>query len=101
MQEHLVLSAIWQVIKLGLLDTISLSDVPELAVLAGPDEDLEDLHMMPPDQVLLRWLNYHLTKSGVWKQPCLDTYGGLADCLAYIILFNQLEPTSFSLQGLE
>lgn len=95
-----MLSAIWQVVKLGLLEYITLDHVEELAVLAGADEDLHDLHMMPPDQVLLRWVNYHLGKSGVWNgKPRIETYGQFKDGLAYLVLFNQLNPSSFDVHS--
>lgn len=100
-QEHLVLAAIWQVVKLGLLDTISLTNVIELAVLAGADEELEDLYLMSPDQMLIRWMNFHLTKSGAWSNALIASFADLKDCFAYIVLFNQLNPTLFDLSGLK
>ena len=89
-------------VKLGLLEDISLDNVEELAVLTGPDEELDDLQVMAPDQVLIRWLNYHLSKSGVWgDRPKIASFDDLKDGMAYIVLFNQLNPSSYSLDAME
>jgi hypothetical protein len=58
--EHLILGLIWQIIRRGLLSRITLNDAPELYVLLEDGESLDDLRKLPPDQLLLRWFNYHL-----------------------------------------
>jgi plastin-1 len=47
-REHLILGLIWQIIKRGLLSKI-------------------DIKQQPPDQILLRWFNYHLKAAG-WER---------------------------------
>ena len=37
---------------------------PNIAVLAEEGETLEDLLKLSPEELVLRWVNYHLRKSG-------------------------------------
>lgn len=60
----LILGLVWQIIKIQMLSSISLKNFPELAVLLCEDETLADFVKLPPETILLRWLNYHLTKAG-------------------------------------
>jgi len=57
---HIVLGLIWQLVKLQLLNSINLKSHPELIRLLEAGEELSDLLKLPPDQLLLRWFNYHL-----------------------------------------
>ncbi|KAG1467393.1 hypothetical protein G6F56_004440 [Rhizopus delemar] len=66
-REHLILGLIWQIIKRGLLSKIDIKQHPELYRLLEQDETLEDLLKLPPDQILLRWFNYHLKAAG-WER---------------------------------
>jgi plastin-1 len=63
-REHLILGLIWQIIKIGLQSNIDIKVHPELFRLLEPGETLEQLLKLPPDQILLRWFNYHLKKAG-------------------------------------
>jgi hypothetical protein len=58
---------LWQLIRLQLLSHLNFRDVPELVVLTKPGESKEDLHALTSEQLLLRWVNYHLerSKSGI------------------------------------
>ena len=54
-------------------------------------EELEDLLRLPPEQLLLRWMNYHLEASGSKKR--VKNFGSdLKDCEAYITVLSQLDP---------
>ena len=57
---HLILGLIWQIVKIQLLAAISLKEHPELVRLLRDGEELSDLMALPPDQILLRWFNFHL-----------------------------------------
>jgi len=75
-REHLILGLIWQVIRRGLLGKIDIKLHPELYRLLEDDETLEQFLRLPPEQILLRWFNYHL-KNAKWErrsvQICLDS----------------------------
>jgi plastin-1 len=63
-REHLILGLIWQVIRRGLLSKIDIKLHPELYRLLEDGETLEEFLRLPPDQILLRWFNYHLKAAG-------------------------------------
>ncbi|KAL3316340.1 phospholipid scramblase 1 [Cichlidogyrus casuarinus] len=63
--RHLVLGLIWQIIRIGLLSVISLSHHAELACLLSPGECLDDLRLLSPEDLLIRWVNYHLERAGI------------------------------------
>ncbi|PNX62296.1 fimbrin-like protein 2-like, partial [Trifolium pratense] len=65
---YLVLGLISQVIKIQLLADLNLKKTPELLGLVEDDKDVEELISLPPDKVLLKWMNYHLKKAGYEKQ---------------------------------
>ena len=71
-REHLILGLIWQIIRKGLLSRVDIKHHPELYRLLYEDEQLEDFLKLPPDQILLRWFNYHLKAAG-WKRKCVAT----------------------------
>jgi len=89
--EHIILGLIWQIIRIGLLSSITLANHPELFRLLEPGETIEDLLKLSPEQILLRWFNYHLKKSGSPKR--VNNFSGdIKDSEAYTILLNQLVP---------
>ena len=66
-REHLILGLIWQVIRRGLLGKIDIKLHPELYRLLEDGETLEQFLRLPPEQILLRWFNYHL-KNAKWHR---------------------------------
>lgn len=63
-REHLILGLIWQIIRKGLLANVDIKLHPELYRLCEEGETIEDLLKLTPDQILLRWFNYHLKQAG-------------------------------------
>ena len=65
---HLVLGLLWQVVKVGIMAKINLKATPALINLleAGDDDEegLQALMALPPEKVLLKWLNYQLQVTG-------------------------------------
>lgn len=61
---HLVLGLLWQIIRIGLFNQITLEHCPGLTTLLGEDEKIDDLMKLSPEAILLRWVNYHLEKAG-------------------------------------
>jgi plastin-1 len=88
---HLVLGLIWQLVKIQLLNSINLKNHPELIRLLENGEELSDLLKLPPDQLLLRWFNYHLKNAGSNKR--VKNFGGdIKDSEAYTVLLAQIAP---------
>ena len=48
--------------QIGLLSDINLHENPNLAALLQDGETLEDLMKLSPEQILIRWVNYHLAR---------------------------------------
>src|SRR5690606_21016777 len=92
----LVLGLLWQIIKIQLLSQISLKNYPELVLLLEADENLESLLKLPPEDILLRWFNYHLKKAGETRR--VSNFGpDLRDSQCYSVLLHQLSPSRCAL----
>jgi len=97
---HLVLGLVWQLVKIHLLNSINLKNFPALVRLLEEGEELSDLLKLPPDQLLLRWFNYHLKKSGSNKR--VKNFGkDVQDSEAYTILLNQISPSKCDKSALQ
>jgi len=105
-REHLILGLIWQIIRRGLLSKIDIKLHPELYRLLEEDETLEQFLRLPPEQILLRWFNYHL-KAANWHRRytiiSFDTNFSVTnfskdvqDGENYTILLNQLDSVKCS-----
>ncbi|KAL7268653.1 fimbrin [Rhizina undulata] len=90
-REHLILGLIWQIIRRGLLSKIDIKLHPELYRLLDEDETLEQFLRLPPEQILLRWFNYHLKKAN-WHRRVANFGKDVADAENYTVLLNQLAP---------
>ncbi|KAJ5286920.1 hypothetical protein N7478_002606 [Penicillium angulare] len=90
-REHLILGLIWQIIRRGLLGKIDIKLHPELYRLLDEDETLEQFLRLPPEQILLRWFNYHL-KNAKWDRRVTNFSTDVKDGENYTVLLNQLAP---------
>ncbi|KAL9063045.1 MAG: hypothetical protein Q9157_008457 [Trypethelium eluteriae] len=90
-REHLILGLIWQIIRRGLLGKIDIKLHPELYRLLEEDETLEQFLRLPPEQILLRWFNYHL-KNAKWHRTVSNFSNDVKDGENYTVLLNQLKP---------
>jgi len=85
----MVLGLMWQVVKLVVLCNIQLKHHPELIRLLNPGEQLSDLLKLSPEQLLLRWFNYHLKAAG-YEKKITNFSGDVKDSEKYTILLHQL-----------
>ncbi|KAM6300063.1 plastin-3 [Aegotheles albertisi] len=98
-KPHLVLGLLWQIIKIGLFADIELSRNEALAALLRDGENLEDLMKLSPEELLLRWANFHLENAG-WQKinnfssdiKLTDFGNSVKDSRAYFHLLNQIAP---------
>ncbi|XP_051505406.1 plastin-3-like [Myxocyprinus asiaticus] len=89
-KPHLVLGLLWQIIKIGLFADIELSRNEALAALLRDGETIEDLMKLSPEELLLRWANYHLDNAG-WSK--INNFShDIKDSRAYFHLLNQIAP---------
>ncbi|XP_035665740.1 plastin-2-like isoform X2 [Branchiostoma floridae] len=90
-KPHLVLGLLWQIIRIGLFAQIDLQHNPGLVQLLMDGEDMEDLLKLSPEELLLRWVNYHLEKAGHNKR--ITNFGpDIKDSEAYTYLLSQIAP---------
>lgn len=90
-KEHLILGLIWQIIRRGLLSKVDIKYHPELYRLLEDDETLEQFLRLPPEQILLRWFNYHLKNAGSQRRVT-NFSKDISDGENYTVLLNQLQP---------
>ncbi|KAK7158741.1 hypothetical protein R3I94_005166 [Phoxinus phoxinus] len=87
---HLVLGLLWQIIKIGLFADIEISRNEALIALLGESEELDHLMSMSPEDLLLRWVNYHMKAAG-WQQ-IRNFSEDIKDSRAYFHLLDQISP---------
>ncbi|KAJ7964749.1 putative Fimbrin [Quillaja saponaria] len=90
-RPHLLLGLISQIIKIQLLADLNLKKTPQLVELVEDSTDVEELMGLPPEKVLLKWMNFHLKKAGYEKQVT-NFSSDVKDGEAYAYLLNALAP---------
>jgi len=78
---HLVLGLVWQIIKKSLLALVAANLQAESSVPID----------IPPEQMLLKWFNYHLANAG-HPRVITNWSSDLKDSELYAVLLSQLEP---------
>jgi len=98
--EHLVLGLVWQIIKVFLFRRVTLKDHPALVVLLKEGEELADLLKLSKEQILMRWVNYHLAAAGCSRT--LSNFGAdIKDSEIYTYLMAQICPDHCTLAPLK
>ena len=88
----------WQIIRMQLMSSINLKNHPELVALLEDGEDLQDLLSLPPEDVLIRWVNYHMKAAGNARRLAKSNFGReLKDSEMYVRACAQ--PTSVPSAG--
>ena len=97
---HLILGVVWRVIKQIAVQNIQLKECPEIMRLAEEGETLEDLMKLPPETILIRWVNFHLAKNGQSRR--IKNLGkDTADSFAMYHVLNRLDPAVCGLDGID
>ena len=89
-KQVMILGLLWQVIKQVVLEKINLKHFPQLIRLLNEGEQLSDLLKLNPEELLLRWFNYHL-KAANYDKPINNFSNDIKDSEKYTILLNQLD----------
>ncbi|KAL0435233.1 UNVERIFIED_CONTAM: Fimbrin-2 [Sesamum radiatum] len=90
-RRHLVLGVISQIIKIQLLADLNLKKTPQLVELVDDSKDVEELMSLPPEKILLRWMNFQLRKGG-YSRTVTNFSSDVKDAEAYAHLLNVLAP---------
>jgi len=96
----LALGLLWQMVKMHLLSGINLKAHPELIRLLHEGEELADLLALSPEQILLRWMNYHLEQADHPKR-IHNFSGDVKDSEAYTIVMNRIKPNHCDTSALD
>ncbi|KAJ8966036.1 hypothetical protein NQ317_002279 [Molorchus minor] len=89
---HLVLGLLWQIIRIGLFNQITLEHCPGLTTLLSEDEKIDDLMKLSPEAILLRWVNYHLERAGTHRRVT-NFQSDIIDSEVYTHLIKQIAPS--------
>ena len=65
---------------------------PGLVFLLKDGETKEDLLKLTKEELLLRWMNYHLAKSGYTGKEVKNFSSDIKDSVAYTYLLKQIAP---------
>jgi plastin-1 len=80
-----------KVIKLEAVGHINLKNNPYIIRLKKENEEISDLLKLKPEELLMRWFNYHLKNAGHDRQ--VNNFSkDIQDGENYTILLNQLDP---------
>ncbi|CAH4032720.1 plastin-2 [Pieris brassicae] len=90
-KPHLVLGLLWQIIRIGLFNQITLEHCPGLTELLNDQERIEDLLALSPEAILLRWVNHQLQCAGVTRR-CTNFQQDVSDSEIYSYLLKQIAP---------
>jgi plastin-3 len=96
LKEHLIMGLLWQIIQIGLFAEINLTVHPGLVSLLRDGENKEDLLKLSKEALLLRWFNYHLSRSGYSGKEIKNFSGDIKDSVAYVYLLHQISPKNVS-----
>ncbi|GAB4825255.1 Fimbrin-5 [Ancistrocladus abbreviatus] len=99
-RNHLVMGLISQIIKIQLLADLNLKKTPQLVELVEDSNEVEELMSLAPEKVLLKWMNFHLKKTG-YKKEVTNFTTDLKDGEAYAHLLNVLAPEHSTSSTLE
>ncbi|KAM3594581.1 uncharacterized protein V6R79_010127 [Siganus canaliculatus] len=87
-KPHLVLGLLWQIIKVGLFADIEIRRNEDLINLLFEGEHLQHLLSLSPEEMLLRWVNFHLQNAG--QRPINNFSDDIKDSRAYFHLLSQI-----------
>ena len=97
--SYLMLGVLWQLVRLVSMKAITLGECPEIYRLLKDGEELSDLQKLKSEEILVRWMNFHLRAAG---QPEIANLGAdLKDSRKLIYVLNQLDSNTCTLDALE
>jgi hypothetical protein len=99
-KPHLVMGLMWQLIKHDVLSKVSLREHPEIYQLTiDGSTSLKEISESTPEDVLLRWMNFHLKNAGYGKTVS-NFSQDMKDGTAYAMLMHQIAPHLCTLDAL-
>lgn len=88
-REHIILGLVWQVIRVHIRNQITIRRHPEIVLLKQGDEDEQFMSRLGVEEILLRWLNWHIRKAN--RNRVVTNFGrDLMDSEAYGAVFQNV-----------
>lgn len=91
-KPHLILGLVWQLVRLDLVSSVTVSKHPEIVALIEPTEDVKSFVELTPEVNLLRWFNHHLKALGS-DRNVTNFSRDLQDCENYVLLLSSIAPS--------
>ncbi|KAK3101951.1 hypothetical protein FSP39_007580, partial [Pinctada imbricata] len=91
-RSHAVLRLVWQIIKVGLFREINIDIHPGIIAIGDESETINDLLRLSPEDILVRWFNYHLERAGSKHRRIRNFTTDIQDSEAYSYLIEQIAP---------
>lgn len=86
-----ILSVLTQVCKLLAIKSINLNECNEIWRLKEGDETLQDVLKLKPEEILIRWVNFHCHEAGHDELKIKNLGKDIADSKAMTVVLNQLD----------
>jgi len=96
-----MLAALWQLLRKVIAMKMNLADCAELFRLLEEGEDPNALSKLKPEEILVRWVNYHLRKNGQDDKQIKNLGKDLKNSHALTHVLNRLDKGKCSLDSLE
>ena len=94
-----MLGVLWQLVRLVSMKSIALGECPEIYRLLKDGEELSDLQKLKAEDILVRWMNFHLRAAG--QEEIANLGRDLADSRKLVYVLNQLDSGTCTLDALE
>jgi plastin-1 len=100
-KPHLLLGVCFQLARMLALNNIQLKNCPELFRLLEEGETLDDLLKLPPEHILIRWVNYHCRAAGHPEKQIKNLGSDLKDSQSIYYVLNQLDKKNCPLNHID
>jgi plastin-1 len=88
-RQGLILGLLWQILKRVVTASVNIKSYPQLIRLLKDGETIDQFLKLKPEDILLRWFNFHLKNAGHDKE-ITNFHKDVEDSTKYTILLNQL-----------
>lgn len=93
-----ILSIVWQLVRIINTKSINLKECENLFHLLQDGEEIADLQKLSVEEILKRWVNFHLKNAG--QEPISNLGKDLKDSKKLLYVLNQIDKDKCSLDGL-
>eukprot|EP01103_Thecamoeba_quadrilineata_P015469 TRINITY_DN4900_c0_g1_i2.p1 TRINITY_DN4900_c0_g1~~TRINITY_DN4900_c0_g1_i2.p1 ORF type:complete len:533 (+),score=138.59 TRINITY_DN4900_c0_g1_i2:46-1644(+) len=90
-KKHVVLELIWQIVRRGLVEDVSVRVMPQLLSLREESEEISKFSGLAPEDLLLRWCRFHVHFT--FPSSTISGFSDLQDGIFYLALLHHLDET--------